>query len=141
MGVHWAGTFAGGVWLEAEDEVTPPPAGGPSLSVVVHDSDVVILSVEPAFVGTGVAYLHQTIRTYFEEDDSPPTDRDAGVAGLSAWLETHWPPAAALEDLAEVVDSYVVGDDAFPGDDDEPFAETTLLAFLDAVKIPRPPTL
>ena len=140
MGMFLNATFDGNTWTETEEVREPDPAV-PGLTMSVHDSDIVWLSYAPSGSGEGVAWLHQTARSYFEDESIPATDADREAAGLTEWLRGHWEPAAGVEGLDEVVRGFVVGDDDVPSDDRSPFAEDAVGNFLRAVRLPLPPTL
>jgi hypothetical protein len=117
------------------------------------------VTYRPAGSGTGIAYLGQTPRIYFEDDTaSEPTDTDREAAGLVEWWEhIH----AGLTDPAERADkvselkAYLADDTELDDDDqgdevdDEPdelddadvFVEVKASRFLDALGIRWPDDL
>ena len=140
MGMFLNATFDGSTWTETE-EVREPDPQVPGLTTSVHDSDIVWLSYAPSGSGEGVAWLHQTARSYFEDESIPATDPDREAAGLTEWLRVNWEPAGEVEGLDAVVRRFVVGDDDVPARDAAPFAEHALGEFLRAVRLPLPPSL
>jgi len=150
MGFFGRFHFDGTAWTEPDDDPRPP-----WLSVDIHDSDIATITYEPAGPGTGIAYLGETPRSYFEEEDaSEPTDTAAEAAGLAAWwAELHDEGAVGTKErelvayLAEDTDPDQVEeededpDDLDEVDDAEIFVEVKTARFLAALDLPVPDEL
>jgi hypothetical protein len=149
MGFFGQFHFDGTAWTAPRDDAVPP-----WLSVDIHDSDIATITYEPAGPGTGIAFLGETPRTYFEDDTaSEPTDVAREAAGLAEW----W---SGINDMADVWDKEreLVGYLAEDGDkaqaatdddlddldeiaDEDIFVEVKVARFLDALDLPVPDDL
>lgn len=88
MGFFGSWTYAEGTWVPREPGQDPAPSGNVRrwLSIDIHDSDFTTVRFQPAWPGTGEAYLGCTPRDYFEDPSaSAPTDPDLEAGGLATW--------------------------------------------------------
>jgi hypothetical protein len=149
MGFFGQFHFDGTAWTQPKDDAQPP-----WLTVEIHDSDFATITYDPAGPGTGVAYLGETPRTYFEDETaSEPTDVPREAAGLAEW----W---SGVNDMADVWDKEreLVGYLAEDGDemaeapaddlddldeiaDEDIFIEVRTAQFLAALDLPVPDDL
>jgi hypothetical protein len=124
----------------------------PWLQIYIHDSDFTAVTYRPTGAGSGSAYLGDTPRTYFQDEDaSPLTDVEREAVGLTQWwslvhgatAEEHTSPKQvqirrflaadlALESLADD------GDDAESIEDEDVFVEIKTGAFLTTLDLPLP---
>jgi hypothetical protein len=150
--VGYFGTYVydGTTWSD-HDADDLPTVSEPWLMVDIHDSDITTVRYAPAGPGTGVAYLGETPRSYFEDDAaSPPTDVAREAAGLAGWWATRrmGDPAAkqaelagylaADTDLSAALDDVEDFDDL---DEAEIFVEVKTIQFLTALDLPLPKDL
>jgi hypothetical protein len=118
MGFFGTFVFDGAAWLTepgAEKRV-----GEPSLLVNIHDSDIATIVYRPSGPGAGIAFLGETPRSYFEDDDaSEPTDVAREAKGLAAWWRLRHPAATDAEAAAK--ERELAGFLAADGDPDAEF--------------------
>ncbi|MCW2786972.1 MAG: hypothetical protein JWP74_3489 [Marmoricola sp.] len=90
MGFFGTYVYDGSDWYEVDpDKVPAGRLSPPSLWVQIHDSDFAVLVYAPYEPGTGIAFLGDTPRTYFEDPiASIPTDVATEATGLAAWVAT-----------------------------------------------------
>lgn len=144
MGFSGSYVYDGTSWSELDGEVgllaTQPVE--PRLSISVHDSDIATVSYAPRGVGTGIAYLGFTPRTYFDDPNaSRPTDVALEARGLASW-------SGALGDgpderettnlVASLLASDVDTDADEELDDADVFVEDTVVRLLTALGMPVP---
>jgi hypothetical protein len=154
--------FFGGYVYDGTRWLPLPEEGGhdlaePWLSVDMHDSDISTVVYRPAEPGSGVAYLGDTPRTYFEDEAaSAPTDVAREAAGLAAWWSRRQHGASEAERgakerelaayLAEDIDPDELDWDGEEEniddlDDGEVFVEVKTARFLTALGLPLPADL
>lgn len=110
MGFFGQFHFDGRAWTAPNDDQEPP-----WLSIDIHDSDIATITYEPAGPGTGIAFLGDTPRGYFEEEDaSEPTDTAREAAGLAQWWALIHDEGAVGTKERELV--AFLAEDAEPGD-------------------------
>jgi hypothetical protein len=114
----------------------------------IYDSDFVTIRYAPAGSGTGIAFLNQTPRIYFESDDaSAPTDVDGESLGLAEWWTAGHSGASAEEqgvrrrEIAMLLASDFERSDEDFEDDADIFAEVKAARFLSAMGLPLPDDL
>jgi hypothetical protein len=153
--------FFGGYVYDGTRWLPLPDEGGldlaePWLSVDIHDSDITTVVYHPAGPGSGIAYLGDTPRTYFEDEAaSEPTDVAREAAGLATWWSRRQHHAGAAERDAKEREllAYLAGDadpdeldwnseeDVDDLDDAEVFVEVKTARFLTALDLPLPADL
>lgn len=154
MGFFGTYLFDGHRWA-AHPPAEQPTNAEPWLLVDIHDSDIATLTYRPPGPGSGVAYLGDTPRTYFENPDaSAPTDVAREAAGLGAWWAQQHGGASDIERRAKEAElaAYLAEDldpadmDLDDADDDdlddaEIFVEVKTARFLAALDLPVPDAL
>ncbi|WP_089953195.1 hypothetical protein [Lentzea xinjiangensis] len=149
MGFFGTYAYEHGSWKTlSEGEL--PPLEEPFLWIDIHDSDITSVVYAPAGVGSGVAYLGLTPRTYFENPNaSDPTDVLREAAGLAAWWASQSPSGDAAAKQAELL-AYLAADENPDGfewdesedvdeiDDGDVFVEVKTARFLAALDLPVP---
>lgn len=155
VGLFGRYVYDGTRWLPQEDERVLDLAE-PWLSVDIHDSDITTVVYRPAGPGRGVAYLGDTPRTYFEnENASAPTDVAREAAGLASWWAQRQHGGSEAERgakerelvayLAEDTDpaglTFDEDEDIDGLDDGEIFVEVKTARFLAALDLPVPDDL
>jgi hypothetical protein len=155
VGFFGSYVFAGTGWTPVPDEDVLDFAE-PWLSVDIHDSDITTVEYRPTGPGSGVVYLGETPRTYFEDATaSEPTNVALEAAGLASWW-AHWRGRGDAERTAkerelaaylaedteppELDDDDLSGNGASP-DDGEAFVEVKTARFLTAMDLPLPDDL
>lgn len=130
-----------------------PTIPEPWLLVDIHDSDIATITYRPPGPGSGVAYLGDTPRTYFENPDaSAPTDAAREAAGLGAWwAHQHGRTSGTEREAKEAELAAYLAEDLNPADidhddDDDPddaevFVEVKTARFLAALDLPVPDDL
>ncbi|MCA2214955.1 hypothetical protein [Jidongwangia harbinensis] len=152
----FSGTYlrTGDDWSDHDPDDVPPPAAEPWLLVDIYDSDIATVSYGPAGPGSGVAYLGDTPRAYFDDPDaSAPTDVTREAAGLAHWWARQHPAAGAPQRAAKQAEiaTYLAAD-RDRGDDDwddavddaaaaDVFVETRTARLLTALGLPVPDEL
>jgi hypothetical protein len=97
-----------------------PELAEPWLSVVIYDSDIADLQYRPAGPGTGTAYLGDTPRRYFDDENaSAPTDVSREAEGLASWV-ARLRGGSDESQLQDLILSFLASDD----DDDEDDTDT-----------------
>ena len=142
MGLFGKYVFEGKALVTAVGEAPAEPW----LSVDIHDSDFAAVVYRPAGTGAGIAYLGDTPRTYFDDEDaSEPTDTGREGRGLAEWAALVGGTAAADElacFLAEDGDPEDVSEfEADDVDDADVFVEIKTARFLTALGLPVPEEL
>ncbi|MDG4750289.1 hypothetical protein O7630_05015 [Micromonospora sp. WMMD718] len=157
MGFFGTYLFNGHRWT-AHHPAEQPTIPEPWLLVDIHDSDIATITYRPPGPGSGVAYLGDTPRTYFENPDaSAPTDAAREAAGLGAWWAHQHGRAGGTEREAKEADLAVyLAEDLDPADidldhdddeddegldDAEIFVEVKTARFLAALDLPVPDDL
>lgn len=157
MGFFGTYAFDGTRWTAQQDQRLPQLAAG-WLWIDIHDSDFTTVVYSPAGPGSGIAYLGDTPRSYFEDDQaSDPTDVTREAAGLAAWWARRQPNVSDAQRtakqqelatyLAEDIDldayyaSGGVEEDSDERDDGEIFVEIKTVRFLTALDLPLPDDL
>jgi hypothetical protein len=147
--VGFWGTYQwdGHVWSDGDPSVGPSGAP-PWLWVDIYDSDFATVRYAPAGSGTGIAFLNQTPRIYFESDaESAPTDVERESLGLAEWWAASHPGSTDSEQasrrnrIAELLAADVARSDEDFADDAEVFAELKTIRFLIAMDLPLPADL
>jgi hypothetical protein len=154
--VGFFGTYLydGSRWTAHQPD-QPPTVAEPWLVVDIYDSDITTLLYRPAGPGSGLAYLGDTPRTYFEDAGaSAPTDVVREAAGLGFWwaqlrggasdAERRTKEAELAAYLAEDRDPAEIDlddeeDDEL--DDADVFVEVKTARFLAAIDLPLPDDL
>lgn len=149
MGAFAAFLYDGTQWLPYDDDI--PDAADPWLAVDIYDSDIATVRYAPAGPGTGIAYLGDTPRNYFQDDEeSAPIDIHREAAGLAAWwsLLHDIGDAGAIQAKEAELGSYLATDTAsteaaLDEQEDEPdtdegelFVEIKTARFLTALDLP-----
>lgn len=155
MGFFGSYVFAGTGWTPVPDEHVLDFAE-PWLSVDIHDSDITTVEYRPTGPGSGVAYLGETPRTYFEDETaSAPTDVALEAAGLASWWAlSRGRDGAARAAKERELAAYLAEDteppalddddqpvDGAPTDDGDVFVEVKTARFLTAMDLPLPDDL
>lgn len=150
MGFFGTYLYDGKHWSD-HDPDQPIALPDPWLMVTIHDSDFTIVTYQPRYDGTGVAYLGHTPRMYFEDENAHPrTDTTVEATALITWSTNHGTApqtkrAELLAYLAEDLDNFDTFDEDVEGDDDLPdsevFVELKTANFLTALSLPVPPAL
>lgn len=132
---NWNCYIFDGSWTshETPDDI-PEPLGDRTLRLFLADSDFAEVRYDPVTApGTGSAFVGYTPRTYFENDEAPGcTDTAPDAAGLAAWAGPGVSPIDVQELLAD-------DDSHGPGEDDDPFVETTLTRLVALLRLPPVP--
>jgi len=152
MGFFGQFHFNGRAWATPVDDPEPP-----WLTVEIHDSDIATITYEPAGPGSGIAFLGDTPRGYFDEEDaSEPTDTAREAAGLAQWWALIHDEGAVGTKERELVaylaeDSEASGGTAAPAeeelddldeiDEGEIFVEIKAARFIAALDLPVPDDL
>lgn len=152
MGFFGTYLFDGDRWHDRDPDAGPPSTPEPWLLVDIQDSDIATLTYGPAGPGSGVAYLGDTPRTYWErEDASAPTDVHREAAGLASW-RARLPLPGAVPTAADLA-GYLAADvdpadvdldeelDVDAMDDADVFVEIKTARLLLALGLPLPPGL
>jgi hypothetical protein len=84
------GTYLfGAAWTQVskgEEPLIPPPW----LLIDIHDSDFTTVRYAPRGSGSGIAFLGDTPRSYFDDErESAPTDVAREAEALAAWWARH----------------------------------------------------
>jgi hypothetical protein len=151
----FSGTYlrTDGDWIDHDPDDVPPPAAEPWLLVDIYDSDITTISYGPAGPGSGVAYLGDTPRTYFDDPGaSEPTDVPREAAGLAHWWARQHPGATPADRAAKQAElaTYLAADrdrgdddwdDDAEQDDADVFVETRTAGVLTALGLPVPDEL
>jgi hypothetical protein len=133
----------------------PPTVAEPWLVVDIYDSDITTLVYRPAGPGSGLAYLGDTPRTYFEDPGaSAPTDVAREAAGLAFWWAQLRGGASEAERPAKEAElAAYLAEDRDPAeidlddeedneiDDADIFVEVKTARFLAAIDLPLPDEL
>jgi hypothetical protein len=147
MGFFGTYQFDGTAWSEGDPDAGPT-GPEPWLWLDIYDSDFVTIRYAPAGSGTGIAFLNQTPRIYFQRDGaSAPTDVDGESLGLAEWWTAHHRGASVDEqgvrrrEIATLLASDVERSDEDFEDDADIFAEVKATRFLSAMDLPLPDDL
>jgi hypothetical protein len=154
MGFFGQFHFDGMAWTTPPDDPRPP-----WLAVEIHDSDIATVTYEPAGPGSGIAYLGETPRAYFDDETaSEPTDVTREAAGLAEWwsgvhdmLDVGDKERELVEYLAEDLDEDAAAppapvdlddlDDLDEITEEDVFVERKTARFLAALDLPIPDDL